>query len=392
MGRHIISLGSIKKKKIIIPLILAILLILIEVFNSLIPKGKSISDLNKIAGAVGEMMTRILPCIFRLKLKNYKSKKNCTYNNFKDYLLFFIFYYLFSGVNHFLTFIKVNVNYAANLKLSLATEFLFMLVLTKFLLKYEYYIHNVLSIIIFFISSLVIDLIFKSFDNLTFLDILFCIYLLAETLLVCYIKYLLNKKKFHIYWNLLFFYGLFHFSYLILMLGVDFMTDSDTMHKKFESAETKYIIIHMLLYLVLNGFIKRYLIFYILDALSPNHVLYATALYDIVATLIANKDNPDKNYLFCLIPNFFQILSLLIYLEILELNMLNLSRNTRRNIRLRSIEEMDGRNSITSVDSDYDIGSGLIIHKARDFDIGLQNEENENDTNNWTQLIELKKN
>ena len=72
--------------------------------------------------------------------------------------------------------------------------------------------------------------------------------------------------------------------------------------------------------------------------------------------------------------------------------MLNLSRNTRRNIRLRSIEEMDGRNSITSVDSDYDIGSGLIIHKARDFDIGLQNEENENDTNNWTQLIELKKN
>ena len=120
MGRHIISLGSIKKKKIIIPLILAILLILIDVFNSLIPKGKSISDLNKIAGAVGEMMTRILPCIFRLKLKNYKSKKNCTYNNFKDYLLFFIFYYLFSGVTYFLTFIKVNVNYDVNLKFYLS--------------------------------------------------------------------------------------------------------------------------------------------------------------------------------------------------------------------------------------------------------------------------------
>ena len=32
---------------------------------------------------------------------------------------------------------------------------------------------------------------------------------------------------------------------------------------------------------------------------------------------------------------------------------------------------------LISVDSDYDIGSGLIIHKAREFDIGLQNEENE---------------
>ena len=69
--------------------------------------------------------------------------------------------------------------------------------------------------------------------------------------------------------------------------------------------------------------------------------------------------NKLLNNLLFLIPAFFQIVSLLFYLEILEFNFCNLNRNTKRNIMLREEEEMLLRNN-TNV-SEIEIDKDLIV-------------------------------
>ena len=69
--------------------------------------------------------------------------------------------------------------------------------------------------------------------------------------------------------------------------------------------------------------------------------------------------NKLLNNLLFLIPAFFQIVSLLFYLEILEFNFCNLNKNTKRNIIQREEEEMLLRNN-TNV-SEIEINKDLIV-------------------------------
>ena len=69
--------------------------------------------------------------------------------------------------------------------------------------------------------------------------------------------------------------------------------------------------------------------------------------------------NKLLNNLLFLIPAFFQIVSLLFYLEILEFNFCNLNKNTKRNIIQREEEEMLLRNN-TNV-SEIEIDKDLIV-------------------------------
>ena len=377
MAKFIISIGSFRLNKILLPVLLALDLLVLTIINMFIPKGKSISVINNFGSSIGEILTRILPCIFRIKIKTIRTRKNCSKTNFQDYFLFFIIYILFNGLKLLLTLIKVKFNEVSSLKTSLSVEMVCYLLLSIWILKYRYYIHNFLSLAVFSICTIIMDLILKNFQAITLFDTLYFLYPITEDLLACYVKYLLNKTKFHVYWNLLLFFGIFHFIYTGLLFAIDLFTTPDSVKETFEAAEIKYVIIHFFIYLLFNGFIKRYLIFYIIDALSPNHVLLASAIYDIIYSLIENKDNDDKSYLYCLIPNCFQILSLLIYLEILELNLCNLSKNTRKNIRKREQEEMNGRSTVTSVDSLIEIDQGLIVEPVIEYDINKQLQDNE---------------
>ena len=69
--------------------------------------------------------------------------------------------------------------------------------------------------------------------------------------------------------------------------------------------------------------------------------------------------NKLLNNLLFLIPAFFQIVSLLFYLEILEFNFCNLNKNTKRNIMSGEEEEMLLRNN-TNV-SEIEIDKDLIV-------------------------------
>ena len=71
----------------------------------------------------------------------------------------------------------------------------------------------------------------------------------------------------------------------------------------------------------------------------------------------------------------------MIYLEIFELNFLNLSKNTKRNIKLRINDELIERSN-SLLNCDFEAGDGYIFKND-------ENEQNEqNDNNNLK--VELK--
>ena len=76
--------------------------------------------------------------------------------------------------------------------------------------------------------------------------------------------------------------------------------------------------------------------------------------------------NKYKYHLLFLIPAFFQLLSLLFFLEILEFNFCNLNYNTKRNIMLIQEEEMLLRNDSNTNDIEIEIDKDLIIKNSKE--------------------------
>ena len=110
----------------------------------------------------------------------------------------------------------------------------------------------------------------------------------------------------------------------------------------------------------------------IIQYFSYNHILISLDLYLIViySIIFITSFKKYKYRLFFLIPAFFQILSLLFYVEILEFNFCNLNRNTKRNIMLRQEKENLLRNSSNT--SDIEIDNDLIIkHPQEKTDLEL---------------------
>ena len=70
--------------------------------------------------------------------------------------------------------------------------------------------------------------------------------------------------------------------------------------------------------------------------LRPNHMIVTDEI-NVYSRLIFYQDRPNKYY--TLIPFVFQILALLFYFEILELNFCKLNYNTIKNIQLREGED-----------------------------------------------------
>ena len=133
----------------------------------------------------------------------------------------------------------------------------------------------------------------------------------------------------------------------------------------------------------------------ILEYFSLNHVLISLLLFRIAISIYLHElifkfiiILVDKKYLFFLIPAFFQILSLLFYLEILEFNFCNLNRNTKRNIMLREEEEMLLRNNTNVSEIEVEIDKDLIVKNPQDkkdlelYDMIDDLEEKENDSEN----------
>ena len=177
-------------------------------------------------------------------------------------------------------------------------------------------------------------------------------------------------KKYHSYWNILFFYGLYSFIFQFIQFIIIIIKDpyDNSIFKSIRNAEKKYIVINFLLEAIIGNNLRLLISLLILQYFSLNHVLISFTFYYIViyTFIYAYSYNEYKYYLYFLIPAVFQIISLLFFLEILEFNFCDLNKNTKRNIMLREEAEMQFRNSISS---DIEIDNDLTINIPQDNDI-----------------------
>ena len=94
-------------------------------------------------------------------------------------------------------------------------EIILITIFNILLIKYEYFIHHYLSIILFLLFSVSIDLIlnnYSSLSNMNALDIFFNILsIFSKIAYLCFIKYM-KDKHYHYYWNIELFSWHFTFS------------------------------------------------------------------------------------------------------------------------------------------------------------------------------------
>ena len=105
------------------------------------------------------------------------------------------------------------------------------------------------------------------------------------------------------------------------------------------------ILFFQFIYLLVDGAFFYVFIILIMYYLRSNLMIISDEII-VYSDILFFEDNHNRFY--TLIPFIFQILALLFYFEILELNFCNMNKNTAKNIQMREEEEAKLRHSVTS--------------------------------------------
>ena len=354
-------------KKIYLTFLLAFIMILYSIFKQLIPQGNDISLINKLGGSVLQMLSVFIPYILKFKDKSKTSTMKCTKIIFIDYFIFLLIILLILGISKLIEYFNIQAISVNSTYIGECFQMICYILLSLVILKSKYHIHHIISFILFSIFSVIIDLIFGNFQVLESASFLYIIPNLVDDLLACFQKYMIDKK-YHSYWNILFFFGLFSFIIYSIELIIIIIKDpnDNPIFITIRIGETKYIILIFFLDAIFYNFLRILITCLILQYFSANHLLVSFALNNLVNFTIICSSNEYKYYFFFLIPAVFQITSLLFFLEILEFNFCNLNKNTKRNIMLREENEMVSRDSKAS---DIEIDIDLIIKVPQDKEV-----------------------
>ena len=115
--------------------------------------------------------------------------------------------------------------------------------LSPIILKSNYYIHHIISLILFCIFSIITDSFLQYFKDIGFGSILLILPYTIKNLFSVYWKYLIDKK-YHSYWNILFFCGLCSFVVRFIQFIIIIIKDpyDNSIFKSIRNAEKKYIV------------------------------------------------------------------------------------------------------------------------------------------------------
>ena len=380
MAKFFLRIGNLNKS-LIIPFLLAISTIITNVFNQYYPEEVKNQMMDSYSIALGEMTILVIPRIkyFSLSDENYKETKACTKKNCCHYFLLLFLYTLDSMLIFGCSMLNENYDssksilmmISENLSTREGLEIVFITVTAMILLKYRYFIHHYLSVILFLFFSVAIDLIIDSYSTLSnksFLEIFLNILsILAEVIYLCYIKYMIDRL-YHRYWSIMFAVGAMLMVNDTLAVIAIFMTPKDqavgfmsTFWEYFEKVPagiiiSKFIINYFLQFI--SSVLRILTIFY----LSPEFILITQNLGKIFVILVNGNDN---KYI-CIIFFILQFFSLMVYLEIIELNFLNLNKNTRKAISGRTNDDFIGRKD--SYFEGCELQGGYIVQNIKQTD------------------------
>ena len=370
MKDFIFSLGIIDKK-LIWPFLFTIIQITQNIIDTHYPEDKKNETIYYFSSGIGQCLIILTPYIVGNKNLYQKKEKKCTKQNVLHYFLLLLFNGMYYGmiafnssVNGASTNVHKNSDYTKEI-----IEIIFITILTFLILKYKYFIHHIISLIMFCILSIGIDILLNNLKEKysgqnTIQIVLEVLTILLQMLNYCYQKYMM-EVLYHNYWTINFALGLF-FSIVVFMIIIFNLIRGD---KSFIDECKEKGIGYILLYLIFQAIVSFFLFLFrilILNYLTPNHLLIAYDLYKIF--IILNGDNEKKWYSIILF--IFQFISLAFFLEIFEFNFCGLNKNTKRNINKRAageelLEGSDSKSDLSSIDIEYKGEYNLKEEKIR---------------------------
>jgi hypothetical protein len=375
---------------LLLPLIYIILYICINTFYNYTEYNEVTLFLEGFGFSTGQILTIFVGCIFKYKSNRTKKKKEPIKKFIKNYSILFLIdavYMLSNLLPWFAGGGDEEEDSSRELFINDAIEIIFLTLITYFFLKYKYYIHHIISIALFVILAIIIDIILENFTHTNTITVInSIIYVLSDSLIYSYFKYLIDSKYYY-FLDVLFMLGIINIiihiiSFLIILAVQNSNETTGTLIILFKEYYNEYGIWHMifrfLFALILIGFCVGMLEFLILDKLTPNYVIIGYELGKIPATLIST----EGVYRWIILAiSIFQIISLLFYLEIFEYNFCSLNENTKRRISERESKQFMWDNDGEIIYKGYDLSDFVKNEEKEMRDVSLNKEEIEENEN-----------
>ena len=394
--KKLIGFGIISRK-LFIPFLYSLSQIIIDIVDHLYSKEfeycdeenkcKTINNaiMNSYSIAIGGILVIIIPHIKAFSYKNEQNiiegnmskKKICGYYSLLIFLytivMSSVIYSSFNGAKS-----EVISPHLYGLCMKEGFEIIFLTIITYFVLKYKYFMHNYISLIFFVIVSLSIDLILgniqKEIENIFQFILENIINVILDLIFLIYEKYLIEKLYFST-WTIccvsgaaLFIANSFTFIYILskgknnLAGGLSFTKD---FYEYFDKIKISIIISQFIVSVILQ-FIMKIFMYLTIYYFSINHILISYLLSKMANILIAHDSNKE---FYCIILFIVQFLLLMIYLEVIELNFCGLDKNTRKTIQKReredmNLENLERNNSLNN--NLVEISPGYMVSKEYD--------------------------
>ena len=371
MAKFCIRLGRFNKI-LLIPFLLTLVQIAITIYKLYFPKESGSFLIGVVGESLGQMAIIIIPYIKCFSVSRQKEKEKekcqcqCSKINFLHYFILLLIYLIDTAICLFLA-VFMNSAFSEISDIFTTKEaitIIFITILLRLLLKYEYFIHHYLSTFIFVVFCISIDVLlynYSSFSDAVPLDIILnFLTILTNVGYLCFIKYMIDKH-YHYYWNIVFSLGTMKIVIIFILFFLSYQSLLDSLKTIPLGISIATFFLEFILYFIYY-LLEILSIFY----LSPEYILIA----QIAAKIVNILEKGNDNKYFCIIFFILQYFSLMIYLEILELNFCNLNKNTKRNIKLR-IDVDDGQiERIESLDDcKFEAGDGYIFENEEEGEI-----------------------
>ena len=393
MAKFIFSLGMINKN-LLFPLVCFVIYIFVNIFNLSVDYNEVSVFLDGFGFSLGEIFGFFVGQIIIYKRIDPKKKK-IKKKFFLDYFFLFLIsaFYLIMGFTPFF-FLKNDKNDDTNVYKELlifdAIGQILITIVTMFALKYKYYIHHTISLVLIVILSIIMDLILGNFSHTnTFLMIIDLLIIVADSILFSYYKYLMEKKYYH-FTDILFAVGIFDLVLFSLPLGIILIEQKIRgtyklifqFYEYYKNYGTWRMISIFLVGLIPRGLILFLLEVKIIDTLNPNFLIISYQIGKMPANIISIEGN---NKWIVLVLQILQIFIGLFYLEILEYNFCSLNNNT-----IKNISERGHRQSISEINDNDD--DEIEIKEGYDIRESIKTQEKFEELNEMNEVFEEKEN
>ena len=255
---------------------------------------------------------------------------------------------------------------------SFELELIFLFVLTRFMYNVQFYKHQYFSIIVLSVIELV-NLIAKNIDkdigNIIMIIIFGIVLSCLKSMIIIYIKGLMEYKYFSPY-KVCYIFGLFNFFLVTILYMIFSFIPCNYIFCKSTYNGTTYLGnileifsvsgIFILILFILQAFIEiiNYVVIHDFSVCHSFLIIHVTQILDLnKEENTFNKYNDDYVYLYIFLGVFLSVLStilILLFLEIIEIHICGLSYNTKKNIEKRAMldEDVYDINDNDSINSD----------------------------------------